>query len=214
MNKDIVNYHMFIKDTCPTAWTDHFWFAAELVKWFKARTVVDLGVDYGYSTFAFATHGQGKVFGIDSFKGDEHAGQKNTLNATMRTIYDAKHTFGVNNIEIIPAYFDQVASVWDRDIDILHIDGLHTYEAVKHDYFTWAKFTHERSVILFHDIHSYPDTVGKFFYELSGYKFVRDGSFGLGVLCQDKGIYEFILSLSNSIDNYVNSLEQSVPESE
>ena len=46
MNKDIVNYHMFIKDTCPTAWTDHFWFAAELVKWFKARTVVDLGVDY------------------------------------------------------------------------------------------------------------------------------------------------------------------------
>ena len=69
-------------------------------------------------------------------------------------------------------------------------------------------------VILFHDIHSYPDTVGKFFYELSGYKFVRDGSFGLGVLCQDKGIYEFILSLSNSIDNYINSLEQSVPESE
>jgi hypothetical protein len=33
-------------------------------------------------------------------------------------------------------------------------------------------------------------------------------------LCQDKAIYEFILSLSNSIDNYINNFEQSVSESE
>ena len=203
MNTDIANYHLFIKESCPTAWTDHFWFASELVNWYKAKTIVDLGVDYGYSTFAFATHGQGKVFGIDSFEGDQMAGEKNTLQQVLRTVYDAKKTFNVRNIEIIPAYFDQVASVWDKEIDILHIDGLHTYEAAKNDYLTWSKFTHERSVVMFHDIHSYPNTVGKLFYELSGYKFVRDQSFGLGILTQDKYIHNFALDISKSIDQHL-----------
>ncbi len=202
MNKDLFAYHGFVKEACPTAWTDHFWFGAELVKWYKAKTIVDLGVDHGYSTFAFATHGQGKVYGIDCFEGDQMVGEKQTLNQVLRAVYDAKHTFGVENIEIIPAYFDQVASVWDREIDILHIDGLHTYEAVKNDYFTWSKFTHERSAVLFHDIHSYPNTVGKLFTELSGYKIERDQSFGLGILTQDKNIHNFILDLSKAINDY------------
>ena len=95
------NYKLFLMNNCVTAWADHCFFVAEAVRHFEPQVIVDLGVDEGYSSFAFGTHNVGKIYGIDSFEGDEHIGEKSTYDK-VQDIYDiVKTEFGVNNIEFI-----------------------------------------------------------------------------------------------------------------
>ena len=53
-----------------TAWKGHELFALWLVSFLNPKVTVDLGVDYGYSTFVLAKKNTGIVYGIDSFEGD------------------------------------------------------------------------------------------------------------------------------------------------
>ena len=49
--------------------------------------------------------------------------------------------------------FDEARTeVPDGSVDVLHLDGCHTYEAARHDYETWADSVRRGGVILFHDI--------------------------------------------------------------
>ena len=65
-------------------WRDHRLCAASWRRRTEPETVVDLGVDYGYSTFCFALPEIGHVYGIDSFEGDEHAGVKETYDFVLK----------------------------------------------------------------------------------------------------------------------------------
>jgi len=173
----------------PTAWMGHGSFAIDLVEKLKPEIVVDLGVDYGFSTFCFAYHNIGKVYGIDWFQGDEQAGFRNTLSDVIGMYEQLKIAHGINNVEFIQSDFNEASKDWyqRKRIDILHIDGLHTDEAIKNDFETWERFVNLHGVILFHDVESYPHSVGAFFESIQGgYKTIRSGSAGLGIFTRSE----------------------------
>lgn len=183
-------------------WKNHIHFAQWIVKRKNPEVVVDLGVDYGYSTFCFALSKIGHVYGIDSFEGDGHAGIRNNYEYVL----EKQKELELDNITFIKGYFDQVSKTWDKPIDILHIDGFHTYEAVKNDYEIWSKFVKDDGVILFHDTCSEDPTFGvkKFFDEIPLPKFNFSFSNGLGIVSKDQNIIDEIKNdfRSSKLMNY------------
>ncbi len=134
-------------ETPYSAWKGHRGFAQRLIKALQPEVFVELGVHAGdsYFTIVESMH-NGKAYGVDTWAGDKHAG-----------FYDDgiwKMVQGVNrqypNSALLRMTFDSATSLIQDDINLLHIDGLHTYESVKHDYETWGPKV--RDVILLHDI--------------------------------------------------------------
>ncbi|MFA6916994.1 MAG: class I SAM-dependent methyltransferase [Parachlamydiales bacterium] len=179
--------------TEPTAWVGHIPFAYYLVEKTRPELIVELGVHTGNSFLAFcdavmALQLDCKCYGVDTFRGDKHAG-----------FYDQKvyvdlmeHIFnkGIDCAEVLQETFDQAVDKFeDNSIDILHIDGCHTYEETRHNFGTWFKKVKDNGFILFHDTMITRDDFGvwKLWQELenhplklSTFNFIH--SCGLGVL--------------------------------
>ena len=166
----------------PSGWnyppTSHRNFVKWLIERVKPEVTVELGVDYGYSSFYMAMVQDNPVYGIDCFDVSKHGPREDD---DYNFVMSVKEKLGLDNLEIIKAYFDDVAETWDKEIDILHIDGLHDYDNCKHDCDTWAPLVKEDGVILFHDTVSNPDGAGLFFSQLEVPKVNFKNSFGLGV---------------------------------
>ena len=154
----------------------------EFVEWLINRVnpgvTVELGVDYGYSSFLMALCQESPVYGVDCFDVSVHGPREDD---DYNFVMSVKEKLGLDNLEIIKGYFDDVAKTWDKEIDLLHIDGLHDYDNCKNDCYTWAPFVKEEGVILFHDTVSNPDGAGLFFSQLEVPKVNFTNSFGLGV---------------------------------
>ena len=183
-----------------SAWKDNTDFAVKLVETFNPKVIVELGVDYGYSSFCFAYPKIGHVYGLDWFKGDGVDWKNNyteidNLPVVNQKYEELKESFGINNITFIKGDFNETCKVWDKKIDILHIDGLHYYKNVKEDFENWIKFCNNDSIILFHDTLSFPDDVGKFFNELEGYKYNIEVRYGLGIYTKSKEVFDKIKTI-------------------
>ena len=188
-------------DEIISAWTGHREFAEFLVKHKNPNVVVELGVDYGFSTFVFANALQntnGIIYGIDLFEGDIHTGLRNTYDSVIENIKLHK----LSNIHIINNDFNEESKIWSKPIDILHIDGLHTYNAVKNDFEKWSKFLQNDGIILFHDIISFPE-VRQFFREIHSewHKLYFTHSAGLGIITKNIELKDVI------INNFLNVID-------
>jgi hypothetical protein len=189
----------------PTAWSIHKEFAVSLVEIVNPNIVVELGSEYGFSSFCFAYPKIGHVYGIDWFMDDSptrdysdvnHSGNFEFVN---RKCLELKYRFGIENVTFIKSEFNEAAKNWDKKIDILHIDGTHTYDAVKNDFETWTKFCDDDSVVLFHDTLSYRDDVGRFFDELVGYKHNIIQEHGLGVYTKSENTFNRIQNIFDKL---------------
>lgn len=186
-----------LDDTPATAWSGHRQFAEGLVRFLNPKVIVDLGVDYGYSTFSFALPRIGHVYGIDNFVGDDFVGDDTQRLKYNFVMMKREKLHLQDNMTIIEGTFDEVATTWNKKIDILHIDGSHHYEDVKKDFETWSKFVSDDGVILLHDTcieNLYGNNYGvkQFFDELDMPKFTFTHCYGLGVVCKNKAIIDKI----------------------
>jgi len=184
-----------LADIPSSCWMGHRNFAEWLVSYLKPEVTVDLGVDWGFSTFCFAMPRIGKVYGIDTFEGDQFTGGNHGFYEYV--LNKQEKLFMKDNVTFIKGYFDDVAKTWDKQIDILHIDGDHAYDSIKNDYETWSPFLKENGVVLFHDtcieeLNGNHYGVKKFFDELDIPKVTFTHTFGLGVASKNKELIEFI----------------------
>lgn len=138
-----------------SSWAEHAPFAFWLVSVQRPRIVVELGTHGGYSYFAFCQAIQKlgldcRAYAVDTWKGDRHAGfYGEDVFRTVRLHNEHRYsTFS----QLMRMTFDDAAGHFeDGSIDLLHIDGLHSYDDVKHDFTTWRSKISDRGVVLFHD---------------------------------------------------------------
>ena len=177
----------------PSGWNyppkSHREFVEWLINRIKPEVTVELGVDYGYSAFLMALCQNNPVYGIDCFDVSKHGPREDD---DYQFVMSVKEKLGLDNLEIIKGYFDDVVKTWNKEIDLLHIDGLHDYENCKNDCDTWAPLVKEDGVILFHDTVSNPDGAGLFFSQLEVPKVNFTNSFGLGVASNNANLIEEI----------------------
>ncbi|MFH1112350.1 MAG: class I SAM-dependent methyltransferase, partial [Pseudomonadota bacterium] len=153
-----------IKVVPASAWSGHIPFLFCLIAALRPRRHVELGVHNGGSFFAACQAYQdhevkGRCIAVDSWEGDKHAGFHDDTVFTDFASRLSRHFSDVGSY--IKGNFNEVAHYFSNEsIDILHIDGLHTYEAVSNDYFTWKDKLTKEGVILFHDICEYRDDFG------------------------------------------------------
>lgn len=139
----------------PDSWVGHLPFAAWVIKEVAPKIFVELGTHSGNSYFSFCqsvaeNNLATKCYAVDTWQGDEHAGQYNENIFTDVSAHNQQHYAGFSRL--LRMTFDAAADYFgDESIELLHIDGLHTYEAVYHDFETWLPKLAPGAVVLFHD---------------------------------------------------------------
>ncbi len=134
----------------PYFWVEHIPFAFFLIHTLKPRILVELGVHVGNSynavcqavgTLKTAT----QCYGIDTWQGEEHANFYNELLAYQQREYPKFSA-------LLRMTFDEAQSHFaNGTIDVLHLAGNRTYEAVKHDFDNWLPKLSDQGVVIFHD---------------------------------------------------------------
>jgi glycosyltransferase involved in cell wall biosynthesis len=139
----------------PSAWWRHIPFAHWITAIAAPRLLVELGTHTGVSYAAFCTAVRAnnlstRCWAVDSWRGDEHSGTYGEeIYEELRAYHDARFA---EFSGLLRCTFDEAAPHFDDgSIDLLHIDGLHTYDAVRHDFEKWQPKLSDRAVVLFHD---------------------------------------------------------------
>lgn len=147
----------------PYNWIGHIPFVYDLVKEMKPQCIVELGTHTGNSFLAMCEsvydhNMQTSVYAVDTWRGEAHSGRYSG------TVYDELLSYTNKHYpfaKLLRKTFDEASRDFEpSNIDLLHIDGLHTYDAVRHDYEQWLPKMSDPSIMLFHDIAERRDDFG------------------------------------------------------
>jgi hypothetical protein len=138
------------------AWTEHIFFAYDLVAQLKPRLLVELGTDRGESYFAFCQSALENQTGtrccaIDHWRGDSHAGTYDET--TFRSVSGHNRAHYAPFSTLIRSTFDDARNRFEPEsIDLLHIDGHHSETAARHDLESWLPHLRPGGILLMHDV--------------------------------------------------------------
>ena len=178
-----------------SAWVSHGPFAFWLTEQLRPRCFVELGTHHGYSFFSVCQAVKrlelGTVaYAVDTWRGDEHAGHYGDDVFAAVSAHAAGYT---GFATLMRSTFDEALSYFsDGSIDLLHIDGRHHYDDVKHDFESWLPKLTDDAIVLLHDTNVREREFGvwRFFSELSArhpsFQFVH--GHGLGIVCPGSSI--------------------------
>jgi len=145
-------------------WIGHIPFGFEIIRALQPQKVVELGVYSGASLMAFCQAVKTlklstKCYGIDLWEGDIHMGEFDEKIYRDISAYCRKY-YPDTAVLIRKRFDDAVNDFKDGSVDLLHIDGTHTFEAVSTDFQTWLPKMSNRGVVMFHDTNATYETVG------------------------------------------------------
>lgn len=129
------------------------------------RTVVEIGSYLGRSTVFFGlalkdVHSPGRVVAIDPHTGDRQ--QLEGLSTERLATFDLfrQHCHAAEIDSLVEAHVAtslEVAAGWNEPVDLLYVDGWHSYDAVIADGEAWLPHLADGGVVVFDDYVAYEE---------------------------------------------------------
>jgi predicted O-methyltransferase YrrM len=146
MKADTINFHSGLGDSANLLYG--------LVRSMKPEICVEIGSARGrsacYIGMALKENGSGKLYAIDphtatNWNDIESSDSIDILRSNISAL-------GLSNqIVIICSSSEEAGRNWNRPIDLIFIDGDHSYEGVKHDWELFSPHVKPFGIVLFHD---------------------------------------------------------------
>ncbi|MGO8752589.1 MAG: class I SAM-dependent methyltransferase [Thermoguttaceae bacterium] len=130
------------------------WLLHGLARTIRPAVCVEIGSARGCSTcyigLALRQMGRGKLFAIDPHAVTDWNDSKST--DTYDVLRENLRAFGVEDyVEIVRKYSAEAAEGWQHPIDMLFIDGDHSYDGVRRDWDLFMPHVREFGIVVFHD---------------------------------------------------------------